>query len=109
MSVRLCSFRPAPEDARELKTWLGHQDTIHLFDRCLHALTPDYQMIWGVSANARISVNDPTAERIGYRPSQNAENFAPDLTKDAGGAVVSDPWEMLGGPVADDPDVDFRD
>jgi len=109
ISVRLCSFRPAPEDARELKTWLGHQDAIHLFDRCLHEPALGYQMIWGVSNNTRLSIYDPIADLIGYRPSQDAEGFLPSLAHQDRLNATSRPWTMLGGPVAEDPDVDFGD
>jgi uronate dehydrogenase len=103
-SVRICSFRPRPGNARERRTWFGRDDCVHLFDRCLRDESPGYHMIWGVSANARMPIDDPTAERIGYRPAQNAEEHL-DAIK---GDPSVEPWPLMGGPVADDMDTDFR-
>lgn len=108
ISLRICSFRPEPSNRRELRTWLGYDDTVHLADRCLADETPGYQMIWGVSANERLRKVDPTAERIGYRPTQNAEDFS--IAR--GGHIDGDApeeWGFMGGPVADDRVSDFRD
>jgi len=103
ISVRICSFRPRPDDARSRRTWLGHEDAVHLFDRCLHDRTEGYQMIWGLSANSRAIVTDPTARRIGYEPAQNAENHLDDVSGDP----ETEPWPLMGGPVAADQTTDF--
>jgi hypothetical protein len=66
-------------------------------------------MIWGVSNNKRLSIYDPIADLIGYRPSQDAEGFLPSLAHQDRLNATSRPWTMLGGPVAEDPDVDFGD
>ncbi|MEM7047033.1 MAG: NAD(P)-dependent oxidoreductase [Pseudomonadota bacterium] len=108
IAVRLCSFRPRPHNGRELVTWLGYEDTVHLFDRCLRDHTDGYQMVWGVSNNTRLTLEDPTARRIGYRPQQNAEAF----TTAQGGDIDADrdaPWSLMGGPVAEDRKTDFSD
>lgn len=103
-AVRICSFRPEPQDARELKTWLGHADTVHLFDRCLNARTSGYRMVWGVSANSRLSIHDPVADEIDYRPTQNAEDHVGRLPN-----PNDTLWRGLGGPVFDDAEVDWLD
>ncbi|MCF6443546.1 NAD(P)-dependent oxidoreductase [Nereida sp. MMG025] len=105
ISVRICSFRPAPVDARELRTWIGYDDTVHLFDRCLCDETQGYQMIWGLSGNTRVEVDDPTARRIEYHPQQNAESHIANITGDPD----VEPWPLMGGPVAADAETDFLD
>lgn len=64
-SARVCSFRPEPQDARELTTWLGREDCIHLFDRCVMADLAGHHWLWGVSANTRLAIDDPVARDIG--------------------------------------------
>jgi len=35
--LRIGSFRPAPENSRQLRTWLSHLDAVALFDRAIRA------------------------------------------------------------------------
>ena len=95
-AVRICSFRPAPTDARELTTWLGQDDCVHLFDRCGRDEAPSLRTVWGVSANAAAWVVDPVAEAIGYRPRQSAERASADPA-----SLPDQGWTTLGGPVTD--------
>lgn len=77
--LRIGSFRDTPKNARELRTWISHRDTVQLVRRCIDA--PDYHFIvvYGVSANARREWHDRTAATIGYRPEDNAETYAAQL------------------------------
>ena len=77
--LRIGSFRTRPRNARELRTWISHRDTVQLVRRCIEAPTFHFIVIYGVSANTRNEWHDKTAQLIGYRPEDNAEAFAAEL------------------------------
>jgi uronate dehydrogenase len=77
--LRIGSFRDTPKNARELRTWISHRDTVQLVRRCIDAPKFHFIVVYGVSANTRNQWHDRTAERIGYRPQDNAEAFAAQL------------------------------
>ncbi len=74
--VRIGSCLPRPTEPRHLSTWLGHDDLLQLVDRCIATPGIGFLIVWGVSANTRSWWNNQGAERLGYRPTQNAEEFA---------------------------------
>jgi len=75
--LRIGSFRPRPEDVRQLSTWLSHRDGVELVRRAVLADPLDFQIVYGVSANARSWWdNDAAADAIGYQPRDDAEDFA---------------------------------
>lgn len=99
---RICAFKPAPINARDLRLWLSHDDAARLVDRALRWAEPGYRMVWGVSANSRLAIDDPVARSIGYRPRDNAEEYLADL---AAAGVDTDrvsEWPWLGGEKAAD-------
>ena len=58
-------------------------------------------MVYGVSNNDRATVDNTNASHLGFRPKDNAEQFAEALLKEADPADISDPAQMLqGGPFA---------
>jgi uronate dehydrogenase len=79
ISLRIGSALERPTEFRHLSTWLGHDDLTQLIMRCIEAPDVGYLAVWGVSNNAR-SYWDPTgAERLGYNPVQDAEDFADEI------------------------------
>jgi uronate dehydrogenase len=81
ISLRIGSALERPTEFRHLSTWLGHDDLTQLVMRCIDAPDIGYMAVWGVSNNTR-SYWDPTAaERLGYKPVQNAEDFAEEILK----------------------------
>ena len=107
LAVRICSFRPRPANRRELTTWLAPEDCVHLFDRCLAARIEGYAMVWGVSANTGLEIDDPAAQTIGYCPQHDAGVFKREIDARSGDGRDKQ-WKRMGGPVADDED-DFND
>ena len=72
--------RPAaPDRARHLSTWLGHEDLLQLTMRCIEAPDIGYLVVWGVSDNTRSYWDNAGAERLGYRPTQNSEDYAAEV------------------------------
>lgn len=103
-SVRICTFADAPRNARELKTWLSPDDAAHLFDRVLNIEQPGYRMIWGVSANAQLKIDDPVAREIGYSPQSDAERHRDELALNGIDLSNPYPWSTLGGRMTDEDD-----
>src|SRR5215212_9437857 len=63
ISVRIGSTLERPTEFRHLSTWVG------------------YVAVWGVSNNTRSYWDNSVAERIGYRPVQNAEDYADEILR----------------------------
>lgn len=69
-------LRPdAPGELRHLSTWISHRDLAQLV-RCSIEADVHYEIVYGVSANTRRWWRDASAERLGYRPQDDAETFA---------------------------------
>lgn len=77
--LRIGSFRERPQNARELRTWISHRDTVQLVQRCIDAPSFHFVVVYGVSANTRNEWRDDAARLIGYRPQDNAEAYAAEL------------------------------
>ena len=76
ISLRIGSCEKAPQSFRHLSTWLGYEDTVQLVMCCIDAPAVGYIAVWGISDNTRSYWAPNAAEKIGYRPKQNAENHA---------------------------------
>ena len=77
ISVRIgTAMGKPPENARHLSTWLGTDDLVDLMMRCIETPDVGYMVVWGVSNNARSYWDNTGAERLGYVPRQDAEQFA---------------------------------
>ena len=79
--VRIGSAIPKPTEARHLSTWFGLDDLMQFMMCCI--ATPDvgFLVAWGVSNNTRSYWAPTGCERLGYRPAQNAEDFAPEILR----------------------------
>ena len=74
--VRIGSCLERPTEPRHLSTWFGHRDLMHFLDRCIEAEGVGFMTVWGVSANTRSWWDNRGSERLGYEPTQNAEDYA---------------------------------
>jgi uronate dehydrogenase len=77
--IRIGSFKPRPDQVRELATWLSHADAIRLFAACLSAPSVGFRVIYGASANTRLNWDLSPARDLGYEPQDDAERFLADL------------------------------
>lgn len=71
--LRIGSFRPQPEDARQLATWISPRDMTELVRCCIEAPEYRFLVLYGVSANTRSRWRNRDAVRVGYQPRDNAE------------------------------------
>jgi uronate dehydrogenase len=79
ISLRIGSALEKPTEFRHLSTWLGHDDLLHLIMRSITAPDIGYLAVWGVSNNTRSYWSNEGAERLGYKPVQNAEDYAAEI------------------------------
>lgn len=99
--MRIFSCTKVPQNARALRTWLSFDDLRHLVERSVTATTTGFTVVYGISNNDRAPVNNSKATFLGYKPKDNAENWAESLLASAPLADPSDPAQMhIGGPFA---------
>lgn len=90
--------------ARSVGSWLSYDDLIHLVTCALDTPVAGFSVIYGVSNNDRAPVDNTQATFLGYRPKDNAEQFANDIFAQEGQLDPSDPAHMCqGGPFASVP------
>lgn len=88
-------------NARALGTWLSYDDLIQLVTRAIDTPVVGYSVIYGVSNNDRAPVDNSGAGHLGYRPRDNAEQFAAQILAEAPPADPQDPaLNRHGGPFA---------
>ena len=98
LRILSCAHVTSP---RALGTWLSYDDLIQLVTRALDAPATGFGIIYGVSDNDRVPVDNSKASFLGYRPKDNAEQFAGDILAAAGPADPGDPAQTRhGGPFA---------
>ncbi|GAA5156634.1 MULTISPECIES: NAD-dependent epimerase/dehydratase family protein [Amycolatopsis] len=98
--VRIGSCFERPPGVRGLSTWLSPDDAGRLFEACLTCPSPGYRVVWGVSANTRRIYSLAEAEALGYRPLDDAEKFAAEITDPA---PTGDAARYVGGPFTTTP------
>jgi uronate dehydrogenase len=79
ISLRIGSALERPTQFRHLSTWLGHDDLVRLIMCCIEAPRIGYMAVWGVSDNTRSYWDQTGSEKLGYRPVQNAEDYAAEI------------------------------
>ncbi|KMW58645.1 UDP-glucose 4-epimerase [Candidatus Rhodobacter oscarellae] len=86
---------------RALGTWLSYEDLVQLVTRAIEAPVTECSVIYGVSDNDRVPVDNSGAQFLGFRPKDNAEMFATDILA---AAEPADPGDLAqtrhGGPFA---------
>ncbi len=89
---------------RALGSWLSYDDLIQLVTRAIDTPTTGFSVIYGVSNNDRAPVDNHLASYLGYRPKDNAEQFAEQVLAEAPPADPTDAAQMYhGGPFASVP------
>jgi uronate dehydrogenase len=91
--LRIGTLADRPTTPRHLSTWLSPRDAVELFYCALTAPDVDYTVAYGASANKRGWWDLSSAERLGYRPADDAERWAFDIE-----TAAADPAESGEGP-----------
>ena len=88
-------------NARALGSWLSYDDLVQLVTRAIDTPTTGFSIVYGVSNNDRAPVDNSAAQYLGYRPKDNAEQFAEKILAEAPLADPTDAAQMChGGPFA---------
>lgn len=88
-------------NARALGSWLSYDDLIHLVEQSINTPTVGFTVIYGVSDNDRAPVDNTNARFLGYRPKDNAEQFAAEVLAQEPPQDLNDPTFLFqGGPFA---------
>lgn len=89
------------KNARMLGTWLSDNDLVRLVRAAITTPTTGFSIAYGVSNNDRTPVDNTLASHLGYRPKDNAEEFADDILAAEGPGDPTDGAQMHhGGPFA---------
>lgn len=87
--------------ARALGSWLSYDDLIHLVERAINTPVTGFSVVYGVSNNDRTPVDNAAASFLGFRPKDNAEQYAKEILAESEPMDLNDPGSLLhGGPFA---------
>ena len=75
VSCRIGSFLPEPTTARNLATWLSHDDGVRMVEAALTAPAPGYAVLYGISANDDGWWDLEPGRRLGYEPQDDAAAY----------------------------------
>ncbi|WP_298260173.1 NAD(P)-dependent oxidoreductase [uncultured Litoreibacter sp.] len=99
--IRILSATSRPGNARALGSWLSPDDLVRVVTRAIDTPVVGFTVIYGVSNNDRSPVDNSSASHLGYRPKDNAEEFAADILPDTPPADLNDlGLTCHGGPFA---------
>ena len=102
--LRILSCTETPNNARALGSWLSYGDAIQLVARAVDTPVVEFSVIYGVSNNDRAPVDNTAANHLGFRPKDNAEDFAEDILAKEPVADLDDlSATRHGGPFASTP------
>ncbi len=86
---------------RALGTWLSYDDLIELVKVSINTPVTGFTVVYGVSNNDRAPVDNSHAHFLGFKPKDNAEQFAEKMLSGAAPANLKDVGETChGGPFA---------
>lgn len=87
---------------RAVGTWLSYDDLIQLVQRAIDTPVTGFSVVYGVSDNDRAPVDNSKANHLGYRPKDNAEQYAEVIFAENGPVDPQDPANTHhGGPFAE--------
>ncbi len=86
---------------RAVGSWLSYDDLVQLVERSITTPITGFSIVYGVSNNDRTPVDNSKAAFLGYRPKDNAEQFAEAVLSVEPPMDPQDPGHMChGGPFA---------
>ncbi|MEM6372313.1 MAG: NAD(P)-dependent oxidoreductase [Pseudomonadota bacterium] len=98
--LRIYSCAPV-SNPRAVGSWLSYDDMILLVKRSIETPITGFSVIYGISDNDRAPVDNSGAKHLGYRPRDNAEQFAGEIYAKAEPLDPQNPSHYChGGPFA---------
>ncbi len=80
-NMRIGNVNPRPADKRRLSIWISPRDLAQLVAIGIDHPDVRFEIVYGVSGNKRSWYDNSNAHRLGYRPIDDAEDFADELLK----------------------------
>ena len=77
--MRIGNVNPVPIDTRRLSIWFSPRDLAQLVSIGIEHPDIRFEIVYGVSGNTRSWYDNSNATRLGYRPKDNAEAYAPEI------------------------------
>ncbi len=105
-NIRIGNLWEEPVDRRRLSIWISPRDLVQLMRIGLEHPEIHFEVVYGVSDNARAWYDNANAHRLGYRPEDQAEDYAASATEadlscrptrsaSSSRAAASAPWNSL--------------
>ncbi len=88
--VRIGHILAKPGNPRDLAIWLSPRDFVQLIAIGLDHPDLHYEIVYGMSDNARAWWDGSNARRLGYRPEDRSEDYAAEVIA-RGNALIGDP------------------
>ena len=79
LCIRIGNVNPAPIDKRRLAIWLSPRDLAQLVTIGIEHPGIRFEVVYGVSGNARSWYDNANARRLGYRAQDDSEAFAAEV------------------------------
>ena len=89
--IRIGHAMPIPTDLHDLAMWISPRDLAQLIAIGIDHPDVRFEIVYGVSGNARRWYDNSNAARLGYLPQDDFESYAAEVLsrKDAGDALVN--------------------
>ena len=92
--MRIGNVNPAPIDKRRLSIWISPRDLAQLVTLGIEHPAIRFEIVYGVSGNARSWYDNSNAARLGYRPQDDAEAYAAQvLAREKPGDPVAEQYQ----------------
>jgi len=82
LCMRIGNFAVKPTEERHLSIYLSHRDFFQLVRIGIDHPDILFEVVYGVSANTRSWWDNSNAYRLGYKPQDNAEDYAGEVRMD---------------------------
>ena len=79
LMIRIGNVNPVPIDKRRLSIWVSPRDIAQLVTIGIEHPEIRFEIVYGISGNTRAWYDNSNAIRLGYKPKDNAEAYAPEL------------------------------
>ncbi len=79
LMIRIGNVNPAPIDKRRLSIWISPRDIAQLVSIGIEHPEIRFEIVYGISGNARAWYDNSNAFRLGYKPADNSEKYAIDV------------------------------
>ena len=93
-NIRIGNVNPRPVDKRRLSIWISPRDIAQLVSIGVDHPDVRFEIVYGVSRNARTFYDNANAERLGYRPVDDSEGQAAEvLAREPPGDPAVERWQ----------------